>query len=360
VIVPAPRRTKEELLLLGVAAVATMAAVISVREAAPPKLGLWLTTSGALALALAGLFAFWFGGAARRRVSDSLHGDRGAAHSLLAAIPSGLVLVRGDSICSVNRSVCETLGFERDDLVAATAPFPFWPPEHRHEIERFHAELAARGEHTAQLTLLHRRGDRLRMLVSGRVVVDERGAQQVLALHDITAGYRRERRFAELAVRDPETGLLDRRAFEDRLGVAVRRAVKTGTSAAVVLAELSFGGGHTNGVLHRPEALVVVELLQQVARADDELARLGDAELGWILPDTDADGALRALERWRAEVAAIAPIEVTAGVCDLATADDALALYALADRALAAARRNGPGSTERHVPALPSGPGRRP
>ena len=40
---------------------------------------------------------------------------------------------------------------------------------------------------------------------------------------------------------------------------------------------------------------------------------------------------------------------LTAGVCDLAGAGDALSLYALADRALVAARRSGPGSTERHV-----------
>jgi PAS domain S-box-containing protein/diguanylate cyclase (GGDEF)-like protein len=355
---PASRRTKEELLLLAVAVVATGGAVVSVRDAAPPEPGLWLATSGALALALAGMFAFWFGGAARRRMSDSLDVDRDAARALLAAIPTGIVLVRDGSICSVNRSVCETLGFVRDDLLAATAPFPFWPPEHRHEIEAFHTELAALGEHTAQLTFLHGRGDRLSVLVSGRIVSDASGTRQVLAVHDISAGHRRERRLAELAVRDLETGLLDRRAFEDRLGVAVRRAVKADANVAVVLAELSSGEGRASGVLGRPEGLLVVERLQQLARAEDELARVGDAELGVILPETDAEGAVRAVERWRAALAPVAAVEVTAGVCDLATAGDALSLYALADRALAAARRTGRGSTERHVSPLAGGPAR--
>jgi hypothetical protein len=44
-------------------------------------------------------------------------------------------------------------------------------------------------------------------------------------------------------------------------------------------------------------------------------------------------------------------VVLTAGVCDLANAGDTFALYALADRALASARRRGPGTTDAHVTA---------
>jgi len=60
--------------------------------------------------------------------------------------------------------------------------------------------------------------------------------------------------------------------------------------------------------------------------------------------------ALEAVERWRSELEAVGGLALTAGICDLERAGDALTLYALADRALAAARQVGPGSTERHPP----------
>ena len=66
------------------------------------------------------------------------------ARNLLSAIPDGLLLVREGEICSVNRSLCELLGFDREELLGSTAPFPFWPPEHRHEIEAWHARPGRR------------------------------------------------------------------------------------------------------------------------------------------------------------------------------------------------------------------------
>ena len=211
---PAVRRTKEDLLLLAVSLTAAAAAIVSVREAAPPHPGLWVATAVALALALACVFAVWFGGAARRRLSHSLHAEWDVARTLLSAIPDGLMVVRDGRIRSVNRGLCDLTGFERQELLGEEAPFPFWPPEHRHEIELWHAELEARGELVAELTFCHRHGDRIRVLVAGRVVDDGSGASRhLVTVRDVSASHRRERRLTELSARDAETGLLDRREF---------------------------------------------------------------------------------------------------------------------------------------------------
>ena len=352
-------RTKEEIVLLAVSGGAAAAAILAVREATPTSPGLWVATAGALALALAGLFAFWFGGAARQRVAESVQDESDVARNLLSALPDGLLIVREGEICSVNRSLCDQLGFHREDLVGSTAPFPFWPPEHRHEIETFHADLWARREHVAELTFAHKRGDRLRVMVSGRLVVDERGGptRHLVTVRDVSASHRREQRLTELAARDAETGLLDRREFEERLGEAVRRALSGSTNVTIVLAELSIGGRADGAVFGRPEALLAVERFRRGLRAGDALARTGDGELGWILPETDTGGGLDAVDRWRAEMTDLHGVVLTAGVCDLASAGDTFALYALADRALASARRRGPGTTDAHVttalPVLP-------
>jgi PAS domain S-box-containing protein len=344
------RRTKEDLLLLVVAATAGAVAVVSIREAAPPSPGLWVATATALGLALTGLFAFWFGGAARRRMAESLYGEWDAARTLLSALPDGLLLVRDGRISSVNRALCELLGFDRRELLEEEAPFPFWPPEHHHEIEAWHASLEASGEAVSELTFCHRRGDRIRVLLAGRMVDDGAGhRRQLVTVRDVSASHRRERRLTELSARDPETGLLDRREFEDRLGAAVRRAQQTGTNVTVVVAQLVIHGSTGSGVFTRPEALVAVDRLERMARAGDELARTGDGELAWVLPETSATGAVEAVGRWRTDLGEVGGVTLTAGVCDLPSAGDALALYALADRALATARRRAPGATECHL-----------
>ena len=346
-------RTKEELLLLAVSAMATALALFAAREAAPARLGLWLATAAALGLALTALFAFWFGGAARRRMAESLDAESDAVRNLLSAIPDGLMLVRGSEICSVNRSLCELLGYEREELLGARAPFPFWPPEHRHEVEAWHADLVERGELASELTFRRRQGDRVRLLVSGCVVDDQDGIpRHLLTVRDVSTSHRRMRRLTELAARDLETGLLDRREFEERLGDAVRRAIQSGTNVTVVLADLVVHGRVGDGVFGRPEAHMAVEQLSRVARAGDELARTDEGELGWILPDTDAAGGIEAVARWRDELDEIGGVRLTAGVCDLTSAGDAFSLYALADRALSTARRSGPGATELHLPAV--------
>jgi PAS domain S-box-containing protein len=352
------RRTKEDLLLLAVSVTAAAAAIVSVREATPPHPGLWVATAVALALALACVFAVWFGGAARRRLSHSLHGEWDAARTLLSALPDGLMVVRDGRIRSVNRGLCDLLGFDRQELLGEEAPFPFWPPEHRHEIESWHAELEARGELVAELTFCHRRGDRIRVLVAGRAVDDGSGASRhLVTVRDVSASHRRERRLTELSARDEETGLLDRREFEARLAHAVRLAKKTDTNLTVVLAQVSLHGRAGEGVLARPEALLAVDRLGRILRAGDDVARTDASELGWILPETDAAGGIEAVTRWRSAIADVDGVSLTAGVADLAGAGDALSLYALADRALADARRSGDGATVPYEPPAQPAPG---
>jgi PAS domain S-box-containing protein len=352
------RRTREDVLLLAVAVTAAAAAIASVQEAASPSPGLWVATAAALALALTCVFAVWFGGAARRRLSQSLYGEWDAARTLLSAIPDGLVLVWDGRICSVNRGLCDLLGFDRQELLGAEAPFPFWPPEHRHEIESWHAELEARGELVAELTFCHRGGDRIRVLVAGRVVDDGSGASRhLVTVRDVSASHRRERRLTELSARDAETGLLDRREFEERLAHAVRLARKTSANVTVVLARVSLHGRAEEGVLARPEALVAVDRLGRILRAGDELARTGDCELGWILPETDVAGGIEAVERWRSAIADVGAVMLTAGVADLAAAGDAVSVYALADRALSAACRSSDGATVPYEPPAQPAPG---
>ena len=333
------RRTKEELLLLAVSAGAAGVAVWVFLRDAPPSPALRWAALAAFVLSLVAAFAFWFAGAARRALVEAVRAEKDATRALLSALPEGLLVVDDGRVVSVNRRFCELLGLRRGELVGTTAPYRFWPPEHRHEIERWHAVLAERGSHTGSLVFLTRGGRRARVVVAGAALGGSGDTRYVLVVRDVSDSYRQRKRLAELATHDPVTALLNERGFEAQLRDATRRAIAGGSELSVACLDL---GGVT---LESPEGLVAIDRLRKLVRAGEDLGRIRDDALAWILPDTSAEGAAAAVERVRRELAEEPGATLTAGVCDLAEAGDGLALYALADRALVAARRHGPGST---------------
>jgi PAS domain S-box-containing protein len=345
-------RPWEEYLLLLVSAGAAAVVVVSAPDAVSARPALSAVTALAFALSLATACVFWFAGAARRATVQTAHAEDDAVRRILAGFPDGLVLLEGDRIASVNRAFCKLVGYERDELVGAERPYPFWPPEHRHELERWEEQLSVGGGGTEQLTFLHRDGARIHVLVAASPI-DSLGHEcHVLTVRDVSHGHRRERRLAELCSRDPETALLDERGFEEKLRAAVRAGVAGRANPSVVVVVLGSDGPSWSGSLGSPEALLVIDRLHGVLRAGDELARVRDDRIAWLLPEVGVEGAVEAVSRARRAIAETGTT-LTAGVCDFATAGDAPSLYALADRALAEARRQGRGTTASYTPGIP-------
>src|SRR5262249_52425254 len=158
---------------------------------------------------------------------EQRHHDHDVARQVLAAVPEGLLLLgQGERLLSVNTSFCDLLGFERDELVGCAAPFPFWPPEHRHEIERWHDALPSGDQQPGQLVFSHRSGPRIPVLVAGgRIAIGSSEPIHVLSVRDVSLSHRREQRLRELSSRDPETALLNERGFEEWLRETVRKAI---------------------------------------------------------------------------------------------------------------------------------------
>jgi diguanylate cyclase (GGDEF)-like protein len=155
------------------------------------------------------------------------------------------------------------------------------------------------------------------------------------------------------AVTDELTGLANRRAFMEALGLELRRADRFGGSLALVLADLDdfkrvndrFGHGVGDDLLRR-----FGETLQGRTREIDVCARLGGEEFALLLPETDLAGAESLAESLRV---AVSELTVEAGAEDRVgvtasfgvgafpethTADD---LMTAADLALYSAKRQG-------------------
>jgi diguanylate cyclase (GGDEF)-like protein len=106
------------------------------------------------------------------------------------------------------------------------------------------------------------------------------------------------KKLAEIALRDGLTGILNRRAFEDRLADEWRRAQRNRRSLGLIIGDLDFfkqlndALGHLVGddVL-RTTARVLAEELK---RSGEFVARYGGEEFAIVVPDAD-DAALAAL-----------------------------------------------------------------
>ena len=154
----------------------------------------------------------------------------------------------------------------------------------------------------------------------------------------------------EQAIRDPLTGVYNRRFFFEALEKEVQRSERYGSSVAVVIFDfddfktINDTYGHTTG----DEALrKVTSIAESLIRPVDSFARLGGEEFGLLLPETSQLDALLVAERLRTAVARhrILPgrrVTLSGGISacpqDARTAEE---LGKRADAALYWAKRNG-------------------
>ncbi|MGI8715375.1 MAG: diguanylate cyclase domain-containing protein, partial [Solirubrobacteraceae bacterium] len=146
-----------------------------------------------------------------------------------------------------------------------------------------------------------------------------------------------------LATTDPLTGLVNHRTFHETMRSAVHDARHRGARLSLTIFDIddfrvvNEMRGHRAGDRLLGAA---ARALREFVREGDMLARVGGDEFALLLDGLNARAALVTIERARSAVAvALAGAEntavtVSAGICDLATADSAEQLFELADGAL--------------------------
>jgi diguanylate cyclase (GGDEF)-like protein len=148
---------------------------------------------------------------------------------------------------------------------------------------------------------------------------------------------------------DPLTGLLNRRAFYERLTEELARAARTESPLSVVLLDIdrfkpindTYGHAEGDRVLR-----AVGESLQATVRIDETVARFGGEEFALIAAGASAWEAIEAADRFRAAIAGVkaheSALSASAGVAgwpdDGSSADE---LLEAADKALYRAKNAG-------------------
>ena len=141
---------------------------------------------------------------------------------------------------------------------------------------------------------------------------------------------------------DALTGLLNRRAYEERRVIEAARSARYGHSLGLCLFDLD-GFKAVNDRLGHPAGDEVLQGVAKVidsSRLTDDAFRIGGDEFAVLMPETRLEGAKIAAERLIDALAAahLGGGDVTASYGVAATTGDALSLHEAADRALLAAK----------------------
>jgi diguanylate cyclase (GGDEF)-like protein len=191
-----------------------------------------------------------------------------------------------------------------------------------------------------------------------RRAVEEPKEQDLAALEELAlaAGRaienaRQFRELHELAVRDPLTGLHNRRYFHETLSHEVKRAHRYDRRLALLFFDLDDFKGINEEIGHLGGDSVLAEVAQRlrlVVRGADIPCRVGGDEFAVILPESsleDTDQFFRRLQLavQGQPIGRVPSLQISAGMAELGRDDDATSLFRRVDQALYRAKRAGKG-----------------
>jgi diguanylate cyclase (GGDEF)-like protein/PAS domain S-box-containing protein len=236
----------------------------------------------------------------RERTARELAAARGLFESVFASAPVGMLVGRVDDdrraeVVQCNHAFASMLGRAPEELLGPVGLEIVHPddlPLRRRLLEDL---IAGRPAAAVEMRFLHRDGHEICALTAPSLTLGPDGERLVVVQAvDISERKTFEAQLQHLADRDPLTGLLNRRRFEEELARAVSHAHRHRRPAALLLLDLdgfkavndSFGHSAGDALLVR-----ISDALHEVLRESDILARIGGDEFGLILPDTDGEAS---------------------------------------------------------------------
>ena len=154
-----------------------------------------------------------------------------------------------------------------------------------------------------------RLGRPLYLAVDAAPIYDDAGAMiaAVETLRDLTVEKQRQAELESLAALDGLTGLLNRRSFDERLALEVRRAHRAEVPLALLMIDVDdfkpYNDAHGHQIGDACLRSVALAIRSALSRAGDVAARYGGDEFAVILPGADRIGAAQVAEHIRRRVA---------------------------------------------------------
>lgn len=258
--------------------------------------------------------------ASARDFSDIHKSDQRFRVALEASPVATLVVDRSHRIRYMNSQVETLFGYHRDALLDSPLdrliPDRFRADHAEYEASYFDEPQPRPMGMGRQVLGMHENGYEFPVEIGLSPVDLEDGPHVIATLVDRTLQRRLEsklieaseelkqanQRLTELATTDEQTGLINRRAFNDQLRRHLRLMQRMRSPLSILLLdidgfkELNDQFGHLAGDTALSD---LGAILQQVSRGSDIAARQGGDEFAIILPSTDESGALKLAERIR-------------------------------------------------------------
>ena len=191
----------------------------------------------------------------------------------------------------LSRRVEQVLGYTPDELLGRK-PTELLPPGEAERVRDWLVQLMRSREafRNIEHRSMSRSGSQVWQLVSGVPILDGEGrfvGFRGTAL-DITERKQAESRIAELATRDPLTGLPNRLLLSDRLARGIAAAQREGTLLAVMFVDLDHFKRINDTLGHEIGDQLLREVAKRIGgvlRKGDTLSRLGGDEFVVVLED---------------------------------------------------------------------------
>jgi len=237
-----------------------------------------------------------------RRFRDS----EARTRSVLDHVADGIVTVGGDGVIqSFNRAACALFGYSEQQAIGlafAAMVRPKHPGDFASGAEADQQLLSPqpKGARPAEPVGRRKDGSMFPMELNLSDVELETGTIHIGCLRDISERQRYTEALRHQALHDDLTGLPNRVLFGDRVTHAIRAALRTGDSLALLVMDLD-DFKHVNDTLGHQQGDVLLKLVTErlldCLRAGDTVARLGGDEFG-ILPGMATDLAGAATVVW--------------------------------------------------------------
>ena len=215
-------------------------------------------------------------------------------------------------LIDVNETECRDLGYSREELLSMkiTDIDVAFAADQMQEIK---AQILKTGE--VRFESVHRRKDDATFPVEVSAKLIELDKPYLLSIvRDITERklaeaevHKLQEQLRDLAVRDPLTGLYNRRYLDETIKRELARAARYNQPVGIVMCDLDHFKrvNDTHGHLAGDEVLrVFAELLKKHARSSDIVCRFGGEEFVIFLPDMPPAVAYQRAEQLRTELAA--------------------------------------------------------
>ena len=149
-------------------------------DAGPTAEGLGLLLVSAAGFALVGAVVYRLATALRvaharaERARADSERARQVSDAVVGALQDGLVIFGPDGkAVRVNEKMCELTGFSEHELVGASAPLPYWPPESEQALHAAIAEVFRNGRGEYDVVLRRKNGERFPAIVTVGVTATE-------------------------------------------------------------------------------------------------------------------------------------------------------------------------------------------